>query len=182
MRRTPALPLRPQTAQHGVSFALRGVYLAHPETARKSPHSASAGSTGSTAGTPWVSSLSARCSSISRFPLLRRITTEMPILLSASRFCTICRDTFLGEIRSTPTGSIRSDSSVGVPINSVWSCISSERRETMRSPSSSGCVRLSDTSSQTFSLLRSSVSSRYSMSRPMQESFALPLPAVPPPA
>ena len=109
-------------------FFLAGVYSPHLETARKSPHNASAGSTGSTARTPWVSSLSARCSSMSRLPLLRRTTTEMPILLSASRFCTICRDTFLGEIRSTPTGSIRSDSSVGVPINSVWSCISSERR------------------------------------------------------
>ena len=47
---------------------------------------------------------------------------------------------------------------------------------TIRPPSSSGCIRLSDTSSHTFSALRSSVSSRYSMSRPMQESVALPLP------
>ena len=85
-------------------FCLAGVYSLPPETARKSPHSASTGSIGSTAGTPWVSSLSARRSSMSCFPLLRRTTAEMPIFLSASRFCRICRDTFLGDMRSTPTG------------------------------------------------------------------------------
>ena len=41
---------------------------------------------------------------------------------------------------------------------------------------SSGCVLLSATISHTFSTLRSRDNSRYSMSRPMQESFALPLP------
>ncbi len=114
-------------------FCLAGVYSPYSETACKSPHSAPAGSTGSTAGTPWVSSLSARCSSMSRLPLLRRTTAEMPIFLSASRFCRICLDTFLGEIRSTPTGSIRSDSSVGVPINTVLVLINAEMRTTIRS-------------------------------------------------
>ena len=113
---------------------------------------------------------------MSRLPLLRRTTAEMSILLSAATLCRIRRDTFFGVMPSLPTGSICADSSVGVPINSARSRISSERRMTMRPPSSSGCVRLSDISSHTFSALRSSVSSRYSMSRPMQESVALPLP------
>ena len=147
---TPPQPLTAHTAaytpKHG-AFSL-------PET--------SAGSIGSTAWVPCASSLSARHSSISRFPLLRRTTAEMPISLSVSTLCRIRRDTFFGVMPSLPAGAICADSSVGVPINSARSRISSERRTTIRPPSSSGCVRLSDTSSHTFSALRSSVSSRYS--------------------
>ena len=110
---------------------------------------------------------------MSRLPLLRRTTAEMSILLSAATLCRIRRDTFLGVMPSVPTGSILSDNSVGVPINSARSRISSERRMAIWPPRSSGCVRLSDISSHTFSALRSSVSSRYSMSRPMQKNFAV---------
>ena len=156
--------LRAHTAAHR---AKHGAFSL-PET--------SAGSIGSTAWIPCAPSLSARRSSMSRLPLLRRTTAEMPILLSAATLCRIRRDTFFGVMPSLPAGSICADSYVGVPINSARSRINSERRMTIRPPSSSGCVRLSDTSSHTFSALRSSVSSRYSMSRPIQESVALPLP------
>ena len=85
----------------------RGGYNAtHPLTAHTAAHTAkhgafsppetSAGSIGSTAWVPCASSLSARCSSMSRFPLLRRTTAEMPILLSAATLCRIRRDTFFG--------------------------------------------------------------------------------------
>ena len=110
---------RPTSGPNRRFFSPAEVYSPRPETSRKSPHIAPTGSTGSTAGTPWASSLSARRSSMSRLPLLRRTTPEMPILLSASRFCRIRRDTFLGVMCSAPAGSIFSDSSVGVPINSV---------------------------------------------------------------
>ena len=54
-----------------------------------SPPETSAGSIGSTAWVPCASSLSARRSSMSRLPLLRRTTAEMPILLSAATLCRI---------------------------------------------------------------------------------------------
>ena len=81
MRRvhTPPQPLTAHTAaytpKHG-AFSL-------PET--------SAGSIGSTAWVPCASSLSARHSSISRFPLLRRTTAEMPISLRG-KACRLCGD------------------------------------------------------------------------------------------
>ena len=122
---TPPVPLTAHTAAHG---AKHGAF---------SPPETSTGSIGSTAWVPCASSLSARRSLMSRFPLLRRTTAEMPILLSAATLCRIRRDTFFGVMPSLPTGSICADSSVGVPINSVRSRISSERRMTIRSPSSS---------------------------------------------
>ena len=100
----------------------------------------------------------------------------MPFFLRASTLCRISLEIFLGVTPSILSGSIFSESSVGVPINVVLLLINAERRTTIFPSNSSGCVRLSDTSSHTFSPLRSSVSSRYSMSRPMQESLALPLP------
>ena len=161
---TPPQPLTAHTAAHT------------PKHGAFSPPETSAGSIGSTAWVPCVSSLSARRSSISRFPLLRRTTAEIPILLSAATLCRIRRDTFFGVMPSLPAGSIFSNSTLAGALISGCRRSNSERRMTIRPPSSSGCVRLSDTSSHTFSALRSSVSSRYSMSRPMQESFALPLP------
>ena len=46
----------------------------------------------------------------------------------------------------------------------------------MRSSKRSGCVLLSESNSHTLSAFRSSSNSRYSMSLPMQVSFARPLP------
>ena len=74
---TPPQPLTAHTAAHTPKH---GVF---------SPPETSAGSIGSTAWVPCASSLSARRSSISRFPLLRRTTAEMPILLSAATLCRI---------------------------------------------------------------------------------------------
>lgn len=92
-RRTPALLLRPQTAQHGV-FCLAGVYSPHLETARKSPRSASTGSIGTISPTRSKSTLSARFSSITRLPLLRRITAAIPFFLRASTLCRISLEIF----------------------------------------------------------------------------------------
>ena len=70
-----------------------------------SPPETSAGSIGSTARVPCASSLSARRSSMSRFPLLRRTTAEMPVLLSAATLCRIRRDTFRVDLRGQLRGS-----------------------------------------------------------------------------
>jgi len=53
--------------------------LPHPETARKSPHSALTGSIGTISPAPFKSTLSARRSSITRFPLLRRTVALLKI-------------------------------------------------------------------------------------------------------
>ena len=175
---TPLL-LRPQTAQHGVFLLLCGVLLAilgnRPQIAAQRP----AGSTGSTAGTPGIVA-----SALAQ--------PDKPLSVAAAHhngnagFCLVrpgfagsVGTTFLGEMRSTPTGSIRSDRSVGVPINSGFGH-ASVRREDRRcgrpaAPAVSGCPTPAP---HTFSPLRSSVGSRYSMSRPIQESFA---PAAAPP-
>ena len=68
----PTMGLRAHTAAH---TGKQGAFSL-PET--------SAGSIGSTAWVPCASSLSARRSSMSRLPLLRRTTAEIPILLSAA--------------------------------------------------------------------------------------------------
>ena len=102
-------PPQPRTAHTAAHRAKHGV-VSPPETPT--------GSIGSTARVPCASSLSARRSSMSRLPLLRRTTAEMPISLSVSTLCRIRRDTFLCVMPSVPTGSILSVNSVGVPINS----------------------------------------------------------------
>ena len=53
--------------------------MPHPETARKSPHSALTGSIGTISPAPFKSTLSARRSSITRFPLLRRTVALLKI-------------------------------------------------------------------------------------------------------
>ncbi len=88
-------------------------------------------------------------------------------LLSAATLCRIRRDTFFGVMPRCPQGRSARTASVGVPINSARSRISSERRMTIWPPSSSGCVGCPTPAPTHFSALRSSVSSRYSMSRPM---------------
>ena len=158
-----------------------GVYSPHPETARKSPHSAPAGSIGTISPAPSKSTLSARRSSMSRFPLLRRTTAEIPALFRASTLCRIIRATFLGVIPRFRSGSICSESSVGVPIKLFRSVRKAERSVTICSPGCPACVPLSDTSSHTFSLPRWSSSSRYSPG-PRRRASPCRCPAAPPPA
>ena len=83
-------PPRPQTVHTAAHRGKHGAFSL-PET--------STGSIGSTVRASCVSSLSARRSSMSRFPLLRRTTAEMPILLSAATLCRIRRDT----LKCTPS-------------------------------------------------------------------------------
>ena len=114
------------------SYAPAGVFSASSGSPRKSAPVASSGSIGTICESPGFTTLSARCNSIRRFPLLRRAANEIPILLRASMFSRICLDTFFGVSPSVPSGSIFLESSVGVPINSLSKRSSSEIRNTTR--------------------------------------------------
>ena len=114
-----------------------------------SPPETSAGSIGSIAWVPCASSLSARRSSISRFPLLRRTTAEIPILLSAATLCRIRRDTFFGVMPSLPAGSIFSNSALAGELISGCRRSNSERKKRIRSVGCSVCSQSSDSSFQT---------------------------------
>ena len=111
---------------------------------------------------------------MSLFPLLRRTATSTPAFFRAPTLFRICPDILRGETSSSPSGSITETSSVGVPINSPFFVTNSERRKTSFPPF--GIVRLSLFRRHTLFSSRSSSNSPYSISLPMQKSFASPLP------
>ena len=103
--------------------------------------STAAGAIGTIFPAPSKSTRSALCSSMSRFPLLRRTTAVIPALFRASTLCRIIRATFLGVMLRLRSGSICSESSVGVPIKLFRSVRKAERSVTICSPAAQPASR-----------------------------------------